>query len=80
MCDIFYAECNFRSLGSCAHIASVLLGMGVDPEERTSYKVNDSVALTAKSFLEWEDQDTSSSDPDSDPPIAPTNRKRSRRE
>ena len=54
--------------------------MGVDPEERTSYKVNDSVALTAKSFLEWEDQDTSSSDPDSDPPIAPTNRKRSRRE
>ena len=70
---------RYRSLGSCVHVASVLLGMGVDPEERSSYTINESVALTSENFLDWEDSDSSEESANSQP-ASPASRpaKRSR--
>lgn len=63
-------------MGSCAHIAAVLLGMGVDPEERKSFTIDESVALTAENFMDWDDDHSGSSDAGS-PPLRPRNAERS---
>ena len=42
---------NFlRSLGSCVHVTSVLLGMGVSPDQRGAFTVDESIALTSETF------------------------------
>ena len=41
---------SFRSLGSCVHVASALLGMGVSPDMRGAFTIDDSIALTAETF------------------------------
>ena len=53
--------------------------MGLDPEERSSYTINESVALTADNFLDWEDSE-SSDESENSPPASPASRpaKRSR--
>lgn len=40
----------FRSLGSCVHVTSVLLGMGVSPDQRGAFTIDESIAFTSETF------------------------------
>ena len=44
--------------------------MGLDPEERSSYTINESIALTADNFLDWENSE-SSDESENSPPASP---------
>ena len=54
--------------------------MGLDPEERSSYTINESIALTADNFLDWENSessDESENSPPTSPALRPAKRSRS---
>ena len=51
--------------------------MGVDPQERLSYTITDSVALNSENFLDWEnDSDELENSPPASPAPGPSKRSR----